>query len=97
MVDICDDIFETLGHTKSHFVEHQESCRMDVERAIGVLQSRVAIVRCPPLTCSQDQVWEVVHFCVIMHNMVIESDRKTRANGYIGPYECHGPLVDVHQ
>jgi hypothetical protein len=32
--------------------------------------------------------------CVIVHNMIIENDRKTRVR-HIGPYECQGPLADV--
>jgi hypothetical protein len=31
---------------------------------------------------------------VIMHNMIIENDGKTRAR-HIGPYEYQGPLVEV--
>jgi hypothetical protein len=38
-----------------------------------------------------------MHACVIMHNMIIESDRKTRP-WHVGPYECEGPFADVdHQ
>jgi hypothetical protein len=35
--------------------------------------------------------------CVIIHNMIIENDRKTRAR-YVGPYDFQRSLEDVdHQ
>jgi hypothetical protein len=43
-------------------------------------------------------MWEVMYDCVIMHNIVIKSDRKTQANGYVGLYECQSLLTDIdHQ
>jgi hypothetical protein len=33
--------------------------------------------------------------CVIMHNMIIEDDRKNHARRHVGPYECVGPLAEV--
>ena len=33
--------------------------------------------------------------CVIMHNMIIEDDRKIRVRTHVGPYECQGPLAEV--
>ena len=40
-------------------------------------------------------MWEVMQACVIMHNMIIEDDRKNRVRTHIGPYECQGPLAEV--
>jgi hypothetical protein len=83
------------GLKNSHFATRQEACRKDVERAFGVLQAQFAIVRYPALSWSHDQMWEVMQACVIMHNMIIEDDRKNHARSHVGPYECEGPLAEV--
>ncbi|KAK1645306.1 hypothetical protein QYE76_063111 [Lolium multiflorum] len=67
----------------------------DVERAFGVLQAQFAIVRYPALSWSHDQMWEVMQAYVIMHNMIIEDDRKNHVRSHVGPYECQGPLAEV--
>ncbi|KAK1680196.1 hypothetical protein QYE76_041044 [Lolium multiflorum] len=66
----------------------------DVERAFGVLQAQFAIVRYPALSWSHDQMWEV-KACVIMHNMIIEDDRKNHAKTHVGLYEYQSPLAEV--
>jgi hypothetical protein len=40
-------------------------------------------------------MWEVIHACVIMHNMIIEDGRKNRVRTHVGPYESHGTLAEV--
>ena len=40
-------------------------------------------------------MWEVMQACVIMHNMIIEDDRKNQVRRHVGPYECQGPLAEV--
>ncbi|KAK1682190.1 hypothetical protein QYE76_043038 [Lolium multiflorum] len=77
------------------FCRAVEACRKDVERAFGVLQAQFAIVRYPALSWFHDQMWEVMQACVIMHNMIIEDDRKNHARTHVGPYECQDPFAEV--
>jgi hypothetical protein len=72
----------------------QEACRKDAERAFGVLQARFAVVRFSALTWSKTQMWETMNACVIMHNMIIESEREHPVYDP-EPYHRQGSLVAV--
>ena len=85
------------GGKKSHFAKVLETCRKDVERAFGVLQSRFAVVRYLAQTWSKDQMWEIMTCCVILHNMIIESEQEDPVFD-TEPYYRQGPLAEVdHQ
>ena len=53
----------------------QEGCRKDVERALGVLQSRFAIVAGPAYFWNKRVLHDIMTTCIIMHNMIIEDER----------------------
>ena len=57
----------------------QESCRKDVERAFGVLQSRFAIVAGPARFWKKSVLHDIMSACIIMHNMIIEEERDVSA------------------
>jgi hypothetical protein len=72
------------------FAAAQESCRKDVERTFGVLQTKFKIIRNPTRLWNPRQLNAIMRACVILHNMVIEDERNTYPNpcdtrGFEGP------------
>ncbi|XP_075499103.1 uncharacterized protein LOC142537476 [Primulina tabacum] len=90
----------TLVHTihnpqcpkKKYFVPRQESCRKDVERAFGVLQSKWAIITGPTQVWSKQVLHDIMTTCIIMHNMIIEDEMEL--NVPVTDYR-EAPIPDV--
>ncbi|KAD7478711.1 hypothetical protein E3N88_01847 [Mikania micrantha] len=55
-----------------YYKRRQESCRKDVERAFGVLQARWAMIRGPGRSTNIPMLGDVMHVCIILHNMIVE-------------------------
>jgi hypothetical protein len=58
------------------FTKLQESVRKDVERMFGVLQKRWKILRTGFTLHKIDEIITIVKACVILHNMIVEGQRK---------------------
>ena len=76
---LVQTIHDPRGPKKQYFAMKQESCRKDVERAFGVLQSRFAIVQGPTRFWQKHILHDIMIACVIMHNMIIEDERDLNA------------------
>ena len=98
MVDICEDHLKPCAKRQDvWFAKIQEACRKDVERAFGVLQSRFVVVWYPAQTWSKDQMWDIMTCCLILHNMIIESEQEEPVFDTEPSYR-QGPQAEVdHQ
>ncbi|XP_021315224.1 uncharacterized protein LOC110434815 [Sorghum bicolor] len=63
-----------MGNKKQYFAKAQEAARKMVERALGVLQSRWAIIRGPGRPWDSETLALIMRACIIMHNMIIEDE-----------------------
>lgn len=76
---LVQTISNPRGPKKKLFAQKQESCRKDVERAFGVLQSRWAIIQGPSRFWQKNILHDIMSACIIMHNMIIEDERDLNA------------------
>ncbi|PRQ37575.1 putative harbinger transposase-derived protein [Rosa chinensis] len=76
---LVQTIHDPQGRKKQFFATKQESCRKDVERAFGVLQSRWAIVKGAARFWDKRVLHDIMTTCIIMHNMIIEDERDLTA------------------
>ena len=53
------------------FAKHQEGARKDVERAFGIVVQKFQILQRPLRMWSQGDAVDLLHCCVILHNMVV--------------------------
>lgn len=72
---LVQSITDPQGPKKRFFAMKQESCRKDVERAFGVLQSRFAIIKGPCRFWEKNVLHDIMSACIIMHNMIVEDER----------------------
>ncbi|XP_057789597.1 uncharacterized protein LOC131006454 [Salvia miltiorrhiza] len=52
----------------------QEPARKDIERAVGVLQARWAIIKGPPRLWSKEELSDIMFTCIHLHNMIIQDE-----------------------
>ena len=53
----------------------QKAARKDVERCLGVLQSRWGVIPNLSLQWNLNTIKNILVVCVIMHNMIIQDER----------------------
>ena len=70
---------------KSYFTEKVASYRKDIEHTFGVLQVRFHILTNPVRFHDARVLSKIVYVCIIIHNMIVESERggyKNQKNNY---------------
>ncbi|CAA7027266.1 unnamed protein product [Microthlaspi erraticum] len=68
----------------------QSAKRKEVERAFGVLQARFAIVKNPALSMDKEKIGNIMKACIILHNMIVEDERKAGTQRYETEFQPGG-------
>ena len=66
---------EAISPKDKTFAEAQEAARKDVERCFGVLRSKFRIIQQAGRLWSAQDMNTIMRACIILHNMIIESER----------------------
>jgi hypothetical protein len=74
-VTLVKSISRPISNKQSVFAKQQEKCRKDVERFFGVFQAKWKIMHHPARLWNQHDLNNIVHACVILHNMVVQNER----------------------
>ncbi|CAL5441083.1 unnamed protein product [Camellia sinensis] len=77
---IVKTISQPQGAKRQLFARIQEACRKDVEKAFGVLQARFNIVSVPARGWSDENLYNIMKTCIILHNMIIKDERDIPEN-----------------
>jgi len=91
---LCDGIYpdwavlvrpiqQPADAAQSLFTKIQEGVRKDSERTFGVLFSRFEILANPGRYWGLDKMTKVWRTCVILHNMIVESERDNYATQFL--------------
>ena len=62
---------------RKKFKEAQESARKDVERTFGVLKRRWQVLTVGARSYEVKRLQHVMYACIILHNMILEDERRT--------------------
>jgi hypothetical protein len=65
-------IHETKDKKLSHFAKIQESCKKDVERCLGLSQSRFQTIQDPCCQWDMAKISCIMYKCTILLNMIIQ-------------------------
>jgi hypothetical protein len=58
------------------YAQEQEGKRKDIERAFGVLRRRWSVLKKPARLYDRGQLEKVVLACIVLHNMIVEDEKK---------------------